>query len=101
MLEPSLLLEGSSISNYYEMVLEHSYYYYEYRWRLEPHSIFLLLLDGGSSLQPRDLTFIIIEEARASEFFIIMVKWRLEPQSILLLLLLDGGSSLQHRRYYF
>jgi hypothetical protein len=64
------------------------------RWRLEPHSIFLLLLDGGSSLQPRDLTFIIIEEARASELFTIMIRWRLEPQSIFLLLLLDGGSSL-------
>jgi len=83
------------------MVLEHSYYYYEYRWRLEPHSIFLLLLDGGSSLQPRDLTFIIIEEARASELFTIMIRWRLEPQSIFLLLLLDGDSSLQHRCYYF
>jgi len=64
------------------------------RWRLEPHSIFLLLLDGGSSLQPRDLTFVIIEEARASELFTIMIRWRLEPQSIFLLLLLDGGSSL-------
>jgi hypothetical protein len=40
--------------------------------RLEPQSIFLLLLDGGSSLQTRDLTLLLLK--------------RLEPQSLFLLL---------------